>query len=493
MTLELNLFIGGPHHSAHDEMVKMARTDRDIGPVFQDVRAFDDNKVKAASVGTSSWRNYLRTCEVAVFLFPATASGSRDPRTQKFYTELEIEQAYLAGNLIYFLFDRSSSHDTDLAKAARATFQHDVAYHPIQPSGRSGNVSDAAVLRATKNSLISAAHHWRELTDFVSKQIQVIQGLISQAGGTVDVTTARAKAYSGRPHEQLIQTFLAECWNFRRQCPRSGELPRFLFTAYLLITRPCFPSDDIRQITQGTSSDLWTLLRKTLTGRFPATLQRVPPAAKDLFSSLQDWRQRALITLLREISVGFRYTFHLIDDWKFAQRAIQLFLTLPATLDPQKDILFNLAISAVTSAAYAQRLGELTTSDPTNSLLNVLRERYDRDRNPGSAKTLGDFKATSGNLHKARNLLSESVSIYSGARAKQVATLHSKICLACCMDGKDRRDEFDSIEKMIPDWKSMAHPIYIAMAEAANSDLQKPWNDILSDVSGMVGQAAFGP
>lgn len=493
MTLELNLFIGGPHHSAHDDMVKLARIDHDIGPIFRDARAFDDDAVKSASVGTSSWRNYLRTCEVAVFLFPSTASGSRDRRTQKFYTELEIEQAYLSGSLIYFLLDRSSPQDTDLVKAARTAFQHDVAYYPIQPSGRSGNVSNAAILGATKKALISAFRHWREWTDFVSKQIQMIQDLIRQAGRTVDASTSRAKKYPGRAHEELIQKFLAECWNLRRQCPQSGELPRFFLTAYLLVTRPCFAADDILQMTHGTSSDLWTLLRKTLTGRFPATLQRVPTASLDLFLSLQDWRQRALITLLREISVAFRYALHPIDDWKFAQRAIQFYLIQPLTLDPQKDVLFNLAISAVTSAAYSLRIDELTASDPTNSLLTVLRERFDRDRDGGAAKTLGDFEASSGNLTNAQDLLSKSVSRFSGASAKQAACLHSQIALACCKTGSHRRAEFDSMEQMMPDWKTTAHPNYVAMVDAAISDMQKPWNDILSDLSGKAAQATSGP
>ena len=83
--------------------------------------------------------------------------------------------------------------------------------------------------------------------------------------------------------------------------------------------------------------------------------------------------------------------------------------------------------------------------------------------------------------------------MFGGARAKTAASLHSQIALACCKTGKDRRDEFDSIEQMMPNWKTTAHPNYVAMADAAISDLQKPWNDILSDLSATAAQASSGP
>ncbi|MGH8644975.1 MAG: hypothetical protein ACREX4_11155 [Gammaproteobacteria bacterium] len=466
-------------------MRTLARSNPDIGINFHDVKAFDDEQAKAAAAGTASWRNYLRTCDVAVFLYPTTRSGTRDPAKSKFYTELEVEQAHLTGILAYHLIERGTGGESELVRAVKAVYRNDLGFNPVPVAEGADEASDKEIIVAFRKVLLSSIAHWNDLIRYVTSRRDAIRELISQAGRIVDTTTAIAKTRAESPQEKVVQKYLTECWNLRRHCPKEPELPRDLLRAYFYIVRPCLSHQEIEDTVTGSESDLWNRLASLLVPSNASSVldTTIPKPSSALFECLSDWRQRALIRFLREVSIGFRYKQKLAEDWAFAKRAFQLYRTRGTSLDPKKEALFDLAISVVSSAAYSLKTDELSSLDPSGSLVTVLTERRIRDANPGAVQALAVYYATLGNISEAKSYLSDAITIFEKAEAKKDNHIHSLVLLACCELGKERTRIFTILDSQPPSWQSTVHPLHSAMASLAGRDPEMKWSDILYHIA----------
>lgn len=485
MSIRLNLFIGGPGHPAHENMVTLALSDPDIRINFNHVKAFDDEQAKVASAGTASWRNYLKDSDIAVFLLPAIRPGTRDPHTSKFYTQLEVEQAHLSGTPTYLLIERSTHGDSELVRVVKAIYNNGVGDNPIPVVEGLEAASNEEIITACKKVLLHGISHWNGLIEYVKGHLREIQELIGQAGRAVDGTTARDKMQAaGSPQEEVVLEYLAQCWNLRRQCPKEPELSRHLLRAFLYIVRPCLPHQDIENTVSGSEVELWNRLGSLLVPGDPlsALYTTIPEPSNALFERLPDWRQRALIRFLREVSIAFRYKLKLTEDWAFAKRAFELYRTRQTSIDPKKEALFDLAIGVVPSAAYALRADELSKVDPSEVLVTVLRERHNRGANPGATQALAAYYATLGNISEARSYLGNAISIFKNAEAKEANHIHSLILLACCELGEKRSSIFTILDSQAPNWKSRPHPMFSAMASLAGRDHELKWSHILSRI-----------
>lgn len=488
MTMRLNLFIGGPGHAAHKQMVNRACSDPHIRTNFDTVKAFDDEQAKAASEGAANWRNYLRNCDVAVFLLPATKSGAREPHTSKFYTQLEVKQAHLSGTLIYLLIELGNHEESELVSEVKAIYNDELAYIPIRVEEGCEVESNEVILAACMDALLSAVTHWNALMEYIKEcRLKTIE-LIRQAGQAVDAKTAQLKARTGtrqEKKEEVVQEYLAECWNLRRQCPKSPELPRHLLRAFLCVVRPCLQPQDIEYAIAGSDDELWNRLAGLLVPCDPTSSSEttIPKPSLELFKWLADWRQRALITCLREVSVAFRYRLKLAEDWTFAKHAFYLYRTRTTDIDPYGYLLFNLAISVVDSATCSLNLHELSEIDRSGSMLTVLENRYNRYRDPGAAYTLAAYYATLGKMEEAKLCLRQSIIIRKEAQARTTGYIHSLIALACCETGVERDRIFANLNKKMPNWLNNVHPIYSAIATEAQEHRDIGWRDIWSGIA----------
>lgn len=114
----LQVFIGGPTHDCHTKLAERLQADSQSRSFIRSARAFDDSEIRDTSSGPTTWIEYLKLSDVAIFIFPSDVQQHRS--TVGSYTLEEIRIAEQSGILTYFITEKTDGQDNLLLSEANA-------------------------------------------------------------------------------------------------------------------------------------------------------------------------------------------------------------------------------------------------------------------------------------------------------------------------------------------------------------------------------------